>query len=310
MTEQHNLEVIEVPYIVEEVPSANPKRCLIMDSQILTSVQSCAWKTNLTFVRKLRLIGNVPEAIERGDLSHKMFERYYLHLKNEVSFQDAVEDVIEYGRAYYPSLDLDVSESEWVIETFKQYTNHYRFDGLKVHDVEKPFMFKIYEDDDLIVYYAGKIDLVADVPLVGVVPFDHKNRARKNDETQMNNQFIGYAIAVDSPIVYVNEVGLQHSKTPDDKFRRMPLSYTSGMKKLWLENTIYWARQLDLYLQTDTWPLQINPYICKGCVFMNVCTSDSKAMMEHKLSTQYYVNDKWDVTTELGLENAEVTDKT
>lgn len=288
------------------------QRAILFDSQILTAVQTCGHKANLSFIKRLRLRGNeTPEAIEKGDLSHKMFEKYYTLHKFAVPYEEAVKETIAFGREYYPTLDLDAAQAEWIIETFQQYVEYYRFDGLQVLDVERPFIFKVYEDEELVIYYAGKIDLVAKLPIVGVIPIDHKNRGRKNDEINLNNQMIGYSIAVNSSIVYVNEVGLQTSKKPEDKFRRQVLSYTQGMKELWLQNTIYWGKQLDFYLQTDTWPLQINPYVCKSCVFLPICQSDSLEMREHKMKTMFYENEKWDVTTELGInQDTEIGDRT
>lgn len=274
-------------------------RTIQMDSQLLTAVQTCALKAHYSYNRNLRLTGEVPEAIERGDLGHQMLEIFYVMLGRNEPFETAQEAAIVHGRKHYAGLSLDISVAEWMVETFRQYTEHFKHDGIEVLDVEKAFANLIYEDDEIELYYTGKIDLVCNLPggLNGVW-IDHKTRARKNDETNLNNQFIGYAHALSAPVGYVNEIGLQTSKKPSEKFRRMPLSFSKGFVQQWVNNTIYWGKQLDFYLQNQTWPQQFNPMICKGCVFAGLCQSDNDEVREFKIQTQFYER-VWDPTAGL-----------
>src|SRR5271170_4124252 len=52
------------------------QRILSIDSQILNSIQSCARKTKYSFEMNLKTPDKA-EALERGDLMHKMLEIYY-----------------------------------------------------------------------------------------------------------------------------------------------------------------------------------------------------------------------------------------
>jgi hypothetical protein len=246
------------------------------------------------------------EPLERGDLTHHILEHYYLSIKDGAKIDDARDFATDKGRVKYPTLHMDASACEWIIQSFHQYVDRWRNDGLKVLEVEKAFMMKVYEDDYLIVYYAGKIDLIAELPLIGRTALDHKSRTRKNDETELNNQFIGYAINSDCNIVYVNEFGLQTSKAPEEKFRRMPLSYTDGMKAHWLNNILkYWVRQLDYHLQENVWPEIWNPWNCKNCIFAPACKSSNEEERERKLRTNYVIGEPWDVSGALEGESHE-----
>jgi len=272
------------------------KRVLVIDSTILNAIQKCPYYTFLSFHKNLRA-ETTAEPLERGDLTHHILEHYYKSIKDGGKINEARDFAAEKGREKYPSLHMDASASEWIIQSFFQYVERWRNDGIKVIDVEKAFMIKVYEDDELIVYYAGKIDLVAEFPLIGITTVDHKSRTRKNDETELNNQFIGYSIATDCNIVYVNEFGLQTSKAPEEKFRRMPLSYTDGMKAHWLNNILkYWVRQLDYHLQENVWPEIWNPWHCKNCVFSPVCKSSTEDERMRKLGQNYVIGPPWDVT--------------
>lgn len=279
------------------------KRQLVIDSTILNTLQTCGYKTFLSFVKHLRAL-KTPEPFERGDLTHHILEHYYLSLKDGAKVDDARDFATARGREKYPTLDMEVSACEWIIQSFHQYVEKYRHDGMKVLTVEEPFIMKVYEDDELEGYYSGKIDLTCELPLIGKTTFDHKSRTRKNEETILNNQFIGYSIRADSNIVYVNEFGLQTSLKPDEKFRRIPLSYTDDLKIHWLNNIVkYWFRQLDYYLQENVWPEQWSPWICRNCVFAEVCKSGTQEEKNRKLLLSYIESEPWDVSKALeGIE--------
>lgn len=281
---------------MDDLKTIKNKRVLVIDSTILNALQKCPYYTFLAFHKNLRT-QVMAEPLERGDLTHHILEHYYLSLKDGAKVDDARDFAIEKGRVKYPNLNMDVASCEWILQSFTQYVEVFRNDGIKVLEVEKAFMMKVYEDEELIVYYSGKIDLICELPLVGVVPIDHKSRARRNEETELNNQFIGYAIHTDSNFVYVNEFGLQTSKKPEEKFRRMPLSYTDGMKAHWHNNVLrYWVRQLDFHLQENIWPEVWNPWHCKNCVFSTVCKSSSDEERYRKLQQNYIQGEPWDVT--------------
>lgn len=283
----------------------NEKRVLVIDSTILNALQKCPYYTFLSFHKNLRT-EVVAEPLERGDLTHHILEHYYLSRKDGAKIDDARDFAMDKGRIKYPTLHMDVSSCEWILQSFVQYVDRWRNDGIKVLEVEKPFMMKVYEDAELIVYYAGKIDLICELPLIGVTAMDHKSRTRKNDETELNNQFIGYAIQTGSNVIYVNEFGLQTSKPPEEKFRRMPLSYTEGMKAHWLNNILkYWIRQLDYHLQENVWPEVWNPWHCKNCVFNTVCKSSNEDERERKLKQNYVIGPAWDVSGALEGETHE-----
>jgi hypothetical protein len=166
-------------------------------------------------------------------------------------------------------------------------------------------MLKVYEDDSLICYYSGKTDLVARLPNIpGTIPFDHKFRARTNEETTVNNQFIGYAIAYDSDIVIVNEVGLQASYTPEKKFLRKHLNFSPNLKEHWLKNILPgWINRLQSYYKGNFWPEQWDPFVCKKCMYHAVCQLGSMEDKDRYLTTHFEKTEPWDVTK--GLEGSD-----
>lgn len=302
---------------MQQIENPENKRILVFDSQILNAIMNCHWYTYLTFIKNLRF-NHSSEVMQRGSLIHDLFERYYKIKKHyqdnnkdfDVDFERIQEVLSDKAREIYPEHDYSTDEGEAILKAVQQNLERWRYDGLRIISVEEPFLVKIYENDELLAYLQGKIDLVAEPPNQPATPFDHKSRARKHDETTMNNQFIGYAFATNSEFVCVNEVGLQKILAPEDKHRRQTLSIPKGFQDRWLRNTQAWIKELDFSLQNNYWPMKINPYICAKCVFQDVCKSQSDNEVERKLAIHFHEVEPWDVGKKLENEaHAQVSEE-
>lgn len=275
------------------------KRILPLDSQILDAIQKCPFYTHLNFVRNFRP-NKIIVPLERGDLGHTMLEVYYKLLQKGYEWNEAVERATELGREKYQSLEgLDLQTSEWLVKTFHQYAKYYQYDGIQIKGVEDSFSFIIYEDDELIVAYEGKIDLRCELPNVGETIFDHKFRQIKAEYIGLDNQLIGYSIATNSDFVFVNEVGLQKSYEPEKKFRRIMVPVGSGVKERWLKNTVMWAKQLDHYIQSNVWPqahTKTPPQglsQCLSCQYNQICNSENDEEMVRKIEDYFRMGERW-----------------
>lgn len=279
------------------------KRIIALDSQILDAIQKCPFYCYLHFVKNYRQDEKIAP-LERGDLGHTLLEVYYKLLQKGFSWNDAVEQATAKGREHYQTLEIDLTESEWVVKTFHQYTSYYQHDGIKVLGVEEPFSFVIYEDAEIVVLYEGKIDLHCTLPNIGATLYDHKWRQQKADYNPLDNQLIGYSIATNSNLVNINEVGLQRSYEPAKKFRRVPIPIGDGVKERWLKNTIYWAKILDYSIQSDVWPqshLKTAPLgitQCAKCQYNRVCNSENDEEMARKIQDHFHLGDRWSVHKE------------
>ena len=285
---------------------SDEKRILALDSQILDAIQKCPFYCYLNFVKNYRP-NEIIVPIERGDLGHEILEVYYKLLQKGTDWSDAVDAATAKGREHYQTLSLDLMVSEWVIKSFHEYAEYYRYDGIKILGVEESFSFIIYEDEELIVVYEGKIDLHAEFPNLGASIYDHKWRAMKADYNPLDNQLIGYSIAADSNLIFVNEVGLQKSYPPEKKFRRVPVPIGNGVKERWLKNTIYWAKILDYSIQQNVWPqshLKIPPAgitQCAKCTYNRICNSENDEEMARKIQDHFHIGERWSPHKEEGV---------
>jgi len=197
------------------------QKILAVDSQILNEIQNCARKAELAHIKNLRPLEKA-DALEKGDLMHKMLQTYYSLKLGQVSADlwdslteagvnpsDKPQDAAISGGYFFAaksSLPEDISQE--VIFQFREYVDHYKHDSWSPLAVEEVGSKIMYEDEDLKIIYSFKIDLIAEKGNI-VAPFDHKTGSTTKEPSSLSNQFIGYAWALGSNTVIVNKIGFK-----------------------------------------------------------------------------------------------------
>lgn len=276
-------------------------KTVIWDSTLFSTFEECAFKFNLGFNRNLAPL-KTNEAIEEGDLVHAMMEPYYLKLKEGINYRDAAHYAIGKGRERVMDLDLEIPETEEIIGAFEQYVDFYGQENFIILAVETPFAITLYEskDENFRLVYTGKIDLTVRTTSDPLVVFDHKKRRQNRKINNKSNQFIGYCIATDTSVMYVNSFGLQTSLKPHEKFQRIPKSYMQGQKDRWIKNAVNWARLYLAYYEMNIWPT--NYTSCdkySGCHFNSICDCVTDEAQEQIITMQYKKREPWDPTKPL-----------
>lgn len=295
------------------------RKNIILDSQILNSIQACPLKTDLSFNKDLR--PNITATpLEEGDLLHKMMESYYSQLKDcldnsivydNEKFKSTLEQAISAGEAHYLTLSISPKEASDVIYQFKENITFHRLDGWKILEVEKAFIKELYKDNNLGIFLTGKIDVIVDIPNFGVSVVDHKSSKRNQDPDPLSNQFTLYSWATDLKKVMINRVGFQKTLTPEERFRRQPLYYTDEQTERWLLNTIWWCKFYYFCLENDSWPE--NRTSCDkfgGCIFSKVCQSATEEGRINRLKSDFTKSEKWDITRHLKKQQENDNSKT
>lgn len=273
---------------------------IILDSQILSSLQRCALRTHLYFDLDLRATGDVPDALQGGILVHTFFGEYYRLRKdsnNKLDWESCAHGALALAKPFASTLTLPDETVNNVFRSLSQYVELYKHEPMEVKFVEEPFALELYRTEDLLIVYVGVIDLIADVMERGDKVYDHKSQKRKSDFLVLDDQFQGYATAAGTNILTVNVIGLQASLKPEDKFRRVPLSFPPYMLEKWKAHAIYWAQQYLVYTKNNEHPE--NHQGCNKfalCEFYQICTSVSDAAKAWKLKSEYTKAEKWDPT--------------
>ena len=287
---------------------------IVLDSQMLNALSSCGYRFNLSFIQRLmqRTEGADPAKVallESGDLLHAIFKVFYtLRIQRpDLAYSRCIDLACNFGRAYALRLNQTFDESEEILFHAVEYFKFYEGEIWVPKHVEMPFAVKLYEseEDNLRIVYDGIIDLVVDTP-GGLLGVDHKKSGRKLDGSSLAlaNQFKGYVWALGIRQFVVNEVGVQKSKKPVDRFLRHTLLYTDEIIEEWRKNVIYRAQELAFFLKNNTWPQ--NFASCKmtpdgqyqiACNYQEICKTDPGKTREFVKAEFYTEKPEWSPQT-------------
>lgn len=277
------------------------KQRVVLDSQILTSIQNCHELTNLTFLQNWRP-NETPEPFEKGDLGHVILQNYYsvLQLQQEtgatVDRLKLIRDSIQLARIKSVGMDLPDSEVSRLLNIYEGYFDYYQNEDFKIIAVERAFTKLLYEDDELAIYYEGVTDLMYDSTMTKKTVMDHKTKGKQYSHTERDNQFIGYAWAYDTNWAVVNGIGLQKDpKTkPQDRYKRQVLSIPDALKEQWKENAVYSVRRFLEDVKANKFHMSFS--FCKawgGCLHHDTCNAIDPEIKRSVLMRKFYKGKDW-----------------
>lgn len=281
------------------------KRIIAADSQRLDAICACPRLYSFRFGTPEMPTGwapnDAPAYREKGSLQHIMLETYYTLRKyryrwalNKRTHADIVQICINVGRTMAIKMQLDLTEVEIGVETFKQYAEYWQNDGWdNILAVEEVGSKILYEDDEVIILYEVKMDLVLKLQNT-ILPVDHKTTKSHRDPNELANQFKGYCWFMGVNNMMVNEIGFQRTYEPSKKFLRHVLSYPQDLIDEWREQAIYWILQADAHERMNHFPpnyTSCDKY--SGCDYKLVCSSD-RSVRDRKLRT-HFSEQTWDV---------------
>lgn len=241
------------------------------------------------------------QQLDRGSVVHVGNEVYYEALKNGEKYQDAsVAALSKIREAGVTLSDLEPEVISRCVDVMEEYYDYWRVEdqNLRIHAVEQPFLYVLYEDDEVRMHMAGKIDLLYGDDKHENMPMDHKTHDRESEVLRMSNQFKNYVNAVKSNFLVVNRIGFQKTLKAHEKFKRPMLSYDDLLLEQWRENTV---KVIFHYLRCaaeNSWPM--NETSCdkyhRRCEYYDVCDSSGKEAKDYKLRANYITVDPWDVS--------------
>lgn len=240
--------------------------------------------------------------LDRGSLIHVGCEVYYQALKEHKHYDDAVGMALSKIReAGVISTDLDNEVINRVIDVMEEYFDYWRVadQGYEIIAVEQPFMYLLFENDDVRIYLAGKIDLVTSDNKYTNMPTDHKSTERNYEQGRMVNQFKCYCVITDSNYLTVDKIGLQKTLKPHEKYKRIMLTYDPLYLEEWKKNVIHVLMNRYLNCVADNvWSM--NETSCdkynRQCEYYEICDSSGLPAKNYKINSEYVQTEPWDVT--------------
>tara|TARA_R110000868_G_scaffold16913_1_gene74933 strand:+ start:10112 stop:11032 length:921 start_codon:yes stop_codon:yes gene_type:complete len=281
---------------------------IVLDTSMLDTFQLCELKFhrryNLNLVTPTKAI-----PLDRGNIIHVAHENYWNVLKDTRDWVKAVDAALVAFRVAASESDLDIidpmrsknitSTTDYILSVLEQNFEFWKHVDMsyEINAVEQPFSYVLYQDDDVRIIMMGKIDLVLSDTRTNLFPMDHKSVDRDYGVKSFQNQFTNYSIATGSNIVLVNRIGLQSSLKPEEKFKRVPVSYDPLKQEQWRANTIKWAFRYLENTQDNDWPE--NRTGCdkwnRLCEYYDVCDSSGDEAKEYKLNAFFKKDKPWDV---------------
>ena len=272
-----------------------PKTIVKIDSQILDAFSKCERLFEISFIENLRNKDEVFN-IDRGSLCHDILQKYYTEFKLSHNKINSQIKSLEFGRAQITHYDaIDVPRGIEILDNMREYFAYYMNERWLPIDVERIHKKVIFEDDEIVILYVGKIDVSVtgesqDIPLM---PVDHKTYDRWFDPLSLENQFTGYAVLLDVKYITINKIGFQKSYTPDKKFRRVKLNYTEEKKHEWIHNTAALTKDLVFAMENNRYPMRRTQCgLYGGCKAKPICEIDPRARDGIK-EKMYRITEPW-----------------
>lgn len=294
-----------------QIEKVGDKVNIILDMSMFDLFEMCEARYNMrhNFNYALPMIQK-PVALDSGSLVHEGFDVYFNGIKQGIHYDDrmqaALQKIMEIS-ADPEKCNLEMEEVSTVLSAFEQSCDFWRFEDeqMIIHEVESAFARIVYEDDVVRIILTGRIDLLVDIPSVGGsssytnLPIDHKSFKRDFEVPRLSNQFMNYCSAADSNYIKVNRVGLQRTLPPEQKFKRVILSYDPIMLKDWETNVI--RVLLTRYLNcvaSGYWNMNFTSCFKfnRKCEYYEICETSGEENKLRKLSEGFDTISPWDVT--------------
>lgn len=280
---------------------------IVWDASMFDTYSMCPFKFNIRYNRNL-----VPpvtaKPLDRGQIIHAGEEQYWLGLKEHKPWETCVDNALVVARFALNISDIDdVAEGNAYIDALEGSFHHWKIEDLSyiIGEVEQPFSYVLYEDDNFRIVMIGKVDLVVSNNQYNNLPIDHKSFERDYGAKRHTNQFINYANAVDSYYLLVNRIGVyakSSKKKPEERYKRVPLSYDPAYIESWKANTVMWAMKYYQSTVENTWERNLTSCdkFNRNCEYLEmVCDVSGEENKEFKLMTYFKKTEQWDVSKSL-----------
>jgi len=304
-----------------------PKKNVIFDATILSSLMGCARFTDIRFNHRLVALKGKSNSLEVGSLIHKVFEVFYKHRIDGFPASVCIGNALTAGQLFvmgcptcsnhvadtppscghdaeeYPGMQNTPEHSQrftvgwrFALETCEAYFAHYKNDSWIPLAAEWVKGDVIYQDDEIRVMWKAKFDLTIDHEQLGIMSMDHKTFKQNRDKTTLSNQFSGHCVLLKARQVMVNKIGLQTTKKIPERLTRELVHFSAARIHEWQSEIVpYYAYKYIQFKESGYWPPNYThcDNVFGACPYKQVCEGDPD-MREEILRNNYQLAPVWD----------------
>lgn len=212
------------------------KFTLSINSHSLTNFQRCE-----SYYLFNDLVGIEPikkrEALSKGTLVGRYLNLYYYNkIKPKRLFSKCLGNALFWVYKFSKELEWSQTQAFDLFQVLVKYHQTYKSETWKPVAIESGFSKTLYEDEDNLIVYEGRVDLVIE-DSGKLKPVDHKTEKHRNPIYEFNNQAIGYCWALGSTEFIYNYLTL--TKVPE--FYRQVHPISQAQIDSWITRTTDWA---------------------------------------------------------------------
>lgn len=281
------------------------KLSIVLDASMYDMFRLCEqrfdYRYNLNLIQRPSGFGkSTTSPLDKGNMIHAGCESYYESLRLGTDYSTAVGIAEISMRSSAAVNDFDDDDIRIVLDTMEEYFDYWRFEDqlLTINAVEQPFMYLLYEDEDIKIFMSGKIDILFSKDSYINAPMDHKSFSRSGPVNDMSNQFKNYCNFTKSNILMVNRIGLQKTLKPHEKFLRVPVSYDYLILEQWKVNVVKVCKYYVSCAVNESWSM--NETSCdkfnRKCDYLELCRSSGAEAIRFKIENNFVKTEPWDVT--------------
>lgn len=278
---------------------------LAMDSQLLQSFQWCQRQYYLTAAEHLvklepfRTVSGAPRAKNSGTIVHDIMHRVnraklWRHKLTDTQLLDLGMKRIKRDKDWTQDEKLFMS-TKWVqFYAWDKFAGQY----YKPIGTETGFSKVLYEDEDVIFVYEGRIDLIVHVEPAEINSWvDYKTQGREAAIYKNRNQFMGYSWALNTNIGFILVFGMQKEK--EEAFAYRTVCHSDTQIATWRTETIRCFREVLLKSAFGKSQFSMSKANCDAgmygwCQFVKLCDNASAPPeVQAGLKRMFYKEREW-----------------
>jgi hypothetical protein len=230
-------------------------------------------------------------AFQKGTIIGRWLNLYYHNkIKPKQSIPKVLYNPLIWVQLIQDELKWSQDEAFKLYRVLVGYQQTYKNEDWTPIAIEHGFSKLLYEDDENLFVYEGRVDLVARDSKGQLLIIDHKTQSMTYSIYPFNNQIIGYLWATDATEFVYNYLVL----TKEPQFRRAPHPFSPAQISAWKESTVKWFLRIKAAIQSAEFvpSLQCETKFGK-CQFTTICEQPNEKIKQFIVGSNYKARKKY-----------------